>query len=75
MLTTPKMLETETKATSTSHQNFSLPEIQLAKIQIGPVPNLAKKKQTLYSHSTLKNNCLIVLIQHCAVLYSIANTI
>ena len=30
---TPKMLETGTKATSTSHQTSTLPEAQLAKIQ------------------------------------------
>ena len=48
MLTTPKMLETGTKATSTSHHTSTLPETQLAKIQTGPLPKLAKKKQTLY---------------------------
>ena len=32
MLTTPKMLETGTKATSTSHQTSTLSETQLAKI-------------------------------------------
>ena len=32
MLITPKMSETETKATSTSHQTFTSPETQLAKI-------------------------------------------
>ena len=32
MLTTPNMSETETKATSTSHQTFTSPETQLAKI-------------------------------------------
>ena len=32
MLTTPKMLETRTEATSTSHQTFTLPETQLAKV-------------------------------------------
>ena len=31
-LMTPKMLETRTKATSTSHQTYTLPETQLAKI-------------------------------------------
>ena len=31
-LTTPKMSETGTKATSTSHQTSTLPEIQLAEI-------------------------------------------
>ena len=33
MLTTPKMSETGTKATSTSHQTFTSPETLLAKIQ------------------------------------------
>ena len=33
MLTTPKMSETGTKATSTSHQTSTSPETQLAKIQ------------------------------------------
>ena len=32
-LTTPKMSETGTKATSASHQSSTLPETQLAKIQ------------------------------------------
>ena len=32
MLTTPKMSETGTKATSTSHQTFTSPETLLAKI-------------------------------------------
>ena len=48
MLTTPKMLETRKRATSTSHLTYTLPETQLAKIQTGPVPKLTKKKQTLY---------------------------
>ena len=33
MLTTTKMSETETKATSISHQTFTSPETQLAEIQ------------------------------------------
>ena len=33
MLTTPKMSETRTKATSTSHQTSISPETQLAEIQ------------------------------------------
>ena len=33
MLTTPKMSETGTKATSTSHQTFTLLETLLAEIQ------------------------------------------
>ena len=33
MLTTPKMLETGTQATSTSHQTSTSPETLLAKIQ------------------------------------------
>ena len=32
MLTTPKMAETRTKATSTSHQNSTSPKTQLAEI-------------------------------------------
>ena len=75
MLTTPKMLETGTKATSTSHQTSSLPETQLAEIQTGPVLKFAQKKQTLYSHFTLKLIVSVVPIQHCTVLYSITNII
>ena len=48
MPTTPKISETRTKATSKSQQTSSLPGTQLAKILTGPVPKLAKKKQTLY---------------------------
>ena len=33
MLSTPKMSETRTKATSTSHQTSPLPETQLVEIQ------------------------------------------
>ena len=33
MLTTPKMSETGTKATNTSHQTSTSPEIQLSKIR------------------------------------------
>ena len=33
MLNTPKMSQTGTKATSTSHQTFALPEILLAEIR------------------------------------------
>ena len=41
------MLETRTKATSTSHKTSSLPETQLTQFQTGPVQKLAKKTQTL----------------------------
>ena len=40
-MTTPKMLETGTKATSTSHQTSSLPGTQRAEILTGLVPKLA----------------------------------
>ena len=46
MLTTPKMSETGTKATSTSHQTFTSPETLLAKIGPVPVLKLTKKTQT-----------------------------
>ena len=62
MLTTPKMSETGTKATGTSHQTSSLPEIPLAKFQTRPVPELTKKKQTLYSCFTLKLIVSLVLL-------------
>ena len=65
MLTTPKMLETGTKATSTSHQTSSLPETPLSKIQTRPVPKLAKKKQGLYSCFTLKLSVSIVFVPCC----------
>ena len=48
LLTTPQMLETGTKATSTSHKTSSLPGTQLAKFLTGPVQKLTKKTQTLY---------------------------
>ena len=46
MLTTPKMLETRPKATSTSYQTATLPEAPLAEIQTRPAPKLTKKKHT-----------------------------
>ena len=55
------MLETGTKATSSSHHTSTLPETQLGKIWTGPVPKLANKKQTLSK----------ALVQHSTVLYSI----
>ena len=56
------MLETGTKATSTSYWTSSLPETQLAEIWTRPVPKLRKKKQTLYSRSALKSITSMALI-------------
>ena len=70
MLTTPKMSETGTKATSTSHQPLLHQKHYLPKFEPAPVQKLTKKTQTLYLLNTLKNN---VLIQHCTVLYTSTN--
>ena len=67
MPTTPKMLETGTQATSTSHQTPSLLEAQLAEIQTGPVIKFTKKKQAPYSSFALNSIVSMVLIQHCTL--------
>ena len=53
----------------------SLPETQLAEIWTRPVPKLTKKRHALFSSSALNSIVSMVLIQHCTVLYSIANII
>ena len=62
---TPKMLETGTQATSTSHQTPSLPEAQLAEIQTRPVLKFTKKKQAQFSSFAFNSIVSMVLIQHC----------
>ena len=72
-LTTPKMLETRTKATSTSHQTSTLPETQLAKIQASASAKIHQEDTDTILTCFTKTNCFDALIQHCTVLYSITN--
>ena len=73
LLTTPKMLETRTKATSTSPQTSTLPETQLAEIQASAsAENCQDDTDTILTCFT-RNNCFDALVQHCTVLYSITN--
>ena len=75
MLTTPKMLETGTKATSTSHQTSTSPETQLAKIWASTsIKTHQEDTDTMLTYYT-KTNYYNVLIQHCTVLYPIANVL
>ena len=53
----------------------SLPETELAEIWTMLVLKLAKKKQTLYPHFALNLIVLMVLIEHCTVLYFFMNII
>ena len=72
-LTTPKMSETETKATSTSHQASTLSETQLAKIQASTSAKTCQEDTDTTSTCFTKTNCFNALIQHCTVLYFITN--
>ena len=75
MLTTPKMSETRTKATSTSHQTSTLPETQLAEIQASTsIETHQEDTDTMLTYYT-KTNYYNVLIQHCTMLYPIANVL
>ena len=73
LLTTPKMLETGTKATSTSHQTSTLPETQLAEIQASASAKTCQEETDTILTCFTKNNCFNALLQHCTVLYSITN--
>ena len=73
LLTTPKMSETGTKATSTSHQTSTLPETQLVKIWAsGSAKTCQEDTDTILTCFT-KTNCYSALIQHCTVLYPLTN--
>ena len=75
MLTTPKMSETGTKATTTSHQTSTSPETQLAKIQASASTKTCQEDtDTMLTYYTKTNYCN-VLIQHCTVLYLIASVL
>ena len=75
MLTTPKMLETGTKATSTSHKTSTSPETQLAKIWASTSTETHQEDtDTMLTYYT-KTNYYNVLIQHCTVLYPITNVL
>ena len=73
LLTTPKMSETGTKATSTSHQTLTLPETQLAKIRASTSAKTYQEEADTILICLTKNNCFDALIQHCTVLYSSTN--
>ena len=75
MLTTTKMSETRTKATSTSHQTSTSPETQLAKIQSSASTETHQEDtDTMLTYDT-KTSYYNVLIQHCTVFYPIANVL
>ena len=68
MLTTPKMSETGTKATSTSHQTSTLPERQLAEIWASASTKTCQEDaDTMLTYYT-KTSYYNVLTQHCTVL-------
>ena len=75
MLTTPKILETRTKATNTSHQTSTLPETQLAKIQVSASTKSHQEDTDTMLAYYLKINYRNALIQHCTVLYPNANVL
>ena len=72
-LTTPKMSETKTKATSTSHQTSALPEPQLAEIWASASAKTHQEDTDTMLTCYTKINYYNALIQHCTVLYPITN--
>ena len=72
-LTTPKMSETETKATSTSYQASTLPETQLAKIQASASAKTCQEETDTILIFHINLIVSKALVQHCTVLYPIAN--
>ena len=72
-LATPKMSETGTKATSTSHQTSTLPEIQLAKIRASTSAKTHQEDTDTMLTCYTKTNDYNAFLQHCTVLYPIAN--
>ena len=67
MLTTPKMSETRTKATGTSHQTSISPETQLVEIWASASTKTCQEdRDTMLTYYT-KTNYYNVLIQHCTV--------
>ena len=75
MLTTPKMSETRTKVTSTCHQTFTSPETQLTKIRASTSSQTCQEDTDTVLTCYTKKIYYNVLIQHCTVLYSIANVL
>ena len=73
LLTTPKMSETGTKATSTSHHTSTLPETQCAKIWASASAKTHQEDTDTILTCYTKTNCYNALIQHCIVLYFITN--
>ena len=72
MLTTLKMSEAGTKATSTSHQISTSPETQLAKIRASASTKTCQDDtDTMLTYDT-KTSYYNVLILHCTMLYPIA---
>ena len=67
------MLETGTKATSTSHQTSTSPETQLAEIWASISTETHQEDTDNMLTCYTKINYYNVLIQHCTVLYPIAN--
>ena len=67
------MLETGTKATSTSQQISTLPEIQLAKIWASTNAETHQEQKDTMLTCYTKINYYNVRIQYCTVLYPITN--
>ena len=74
-LTTPKMSETGTKATSTSQQTSTLPRTQLAKIWASASAQTCQQETYTMLTCYTKINYYNALIQHCTVLYPITNVV
>ena len=75
ILTTPKMSETRTKATSTSHHTSTLPETQLAKIWASTSTKTCQEDTDTMLTCDTKTSYYNALIQHCTVLYPITNVL
>ena len=75
MLTAPKMLETRTKATSTSHQTSTSPETELAEIWASASSETCQEDTDIMLICYTKTSYYNVLIWHCTVLYLIANVL
>ena len=67
------MLETGTKATSTSYQTSTLPETQLAEIQTSASAETHQEETDTILTFHINLIVLKALVQHCTVLYPIAN--
>ena len=67
------MLETRTKATSTSHQTSTLPETQLVKIWTSASAETHQEETDTILTLHIKLIVSKALVKHCTVLYPITN--